>query len=168
VFQQFLRRIADIIGNPVVARSRLVRVLFVLVAFGYASAAGFLYFEKDAWSAEGLTLLDCAWWSFTTMTTVGYGDYYPKTLGGRWFVGAPTMLVGIGTMAYLITVVAASLIERRQDPEALPPPPDEDAESAGSELVARWRSLERDDQARVLDLTRRLSALANADREEPL
>ncbi len=171
MFQQFLRRIAAFIQDPALARSRVPRVLLVLVAFGYLSAAGFHHFEHEAWSEEGLTLVDSAWWCFTTMTTVGYGDYYPRTLAGRWLVGAPTMLVGIGTMGYLITVVASQLIERRgerefdTEPPAAAPAPEADGTPSEGELIERWRTLRGDGQTRVLDLTRRLSAHEVSGRE---
>ena len=36
------------------------------------------------------------------MTTVDYGDFYPQTTLGRFFVGIPTMLLGIAILAILL------------------------------------------------------------------
>jgi voltage-gated potassium channel len=49
---------------------------------------------------------DALWWSFVTVTTVGYGDRYPITPEGR-FVGALLMLAGVGLFATLSGFVAS-------------------------------------------------------------
>ncbi len=46
------------------------------------------------------------------MSTVGYGDIYPKTVCGRIFVSLVTMLGGIGAMAYMVSLIATVVIER--------------------------------------------------------
>jgi voltage-gated potassium channel len=61
-------------------------------------ACGFYYFERDSW--PDLTFSDSLWWSLVTAMTVGYGDIYPKTWGGRWIVAAPTILLGVGLLAH--------------------------------------------------------------------
>lgn len=49
------------------------------------------------------------WWAVVTVTTVGYGDHTPVTLGGR-IVAAGLMLTGIGTIAVLASQVSVFLI----------------------------------------------------------
>jgi voltage-gated potassium channel len=46
-----------------------------------------------------------------TMTTVGYGDYYPKTFAGRFFVAYPCLVIGIGLIGYSLGVIAESMLE---------------------------------------------------------
>ena len=52
-------------------------------------------------------------WSMTTLSTVGYGDLYPVTFGGR-VVAITTMIVGVGVLGTLAATVAAGLIEFRE------------------------------------------------------
>lgn len=66
----------------------------LLVAF---SSSGFMYFELA--DKPDLGWGDALWWSMVTMTTVGYGDFFPTTPGGRYVIGFPTMLFGISILA---------------------------------------------------------------------
>ncbi len=72
---------------------------------------------------------DALWWSFVTMTTVGYGDFYPVTLEGR-LVAAMLMLTGVGLFGTLTALVAAWFV-------------DDNAEAAGlSELNKKMDRIE--------------------------
>ena len=50
------------------------------------------------------------WWSVVTVTTVGYGDMYPVTVGGR-LVAAVTMFAGLCLFAVLFNVVGKVLMK---------------------------------------------------------
>jgi voltage-gated potassium channel len=49
------------------------------------------------------------WWCIVTLTTTGYGDMYPVTVGGR-FVAAATMLFGLVLFGILLNVVGKTLM----------------------------------------------------------
>jgi voltage-gated potassium channel len=49
------------------------------------------------------------WWAITTVTTVGYGDHVPVSVGGR-LVGAALMIVGIASFAFLTAVAASAIV----------------------------------------------------------
>ncbi|MGK0288822.1 MAG: voltage-gated potassium channel [bacterium] len=85
-------------------------VVLSLGLFWYASS-GFLFFELPA--KPDLTWEDSFWWALVTMTTVGYGDYFPESFGGRYLIGIPTMIFGIGLLGFIISDVAAKLVESR-------------------------------------------------------
>lgn len=89
----------------------VTRVLVVLVGLLCYGTTGFLYFELPV--NEHLGWSDGLWWSLATLTTVGYGDVSPATVGGRYVVAAPMMLVGIGLLGYVLSIAAASLVEAR-------------------------------------------------------
>lgn len=87
---------------------KVALLTLMLVAF---SSSGFMYFELA--EKPDLVWGDAIWWSIVTMTTVGYGDYFPSTVGGRYVIGFPTMLFGISILGYLLSTLASFLIEER-------------------------------------------------------
>jgi voltage-gated potassium channel len=67
-----------------------------------------LHFESQDPTANIRSAADVLWWSVVTMSTVGYGDFYPVTVGGR-FMAVLLMFVGIGLFAMLAGVFADTL-----------------------------------------------------------
>ena len=57
-------------------------------------------------------LWDSFWWAIVTITTVGYGDIYPVTTGGR-VLAIFLMLGGIATMGAATAAITAYVIERK-------------------------------------------------------
>jgi voltage-gated potassium channel len=88
-----------------------VKAFFIFVLLLWYAASGFLYFELPG--KPDLGWLDALWWAMVTMATVGYGDLFPVTPAGRYVVGVPTMVFGIGFLGYLISEIAGSIIESR-------------------------------------------------------
>jgi voltage-gated potassium channel len=54
------------------------------------------------------------WWAVSTLTTVGYGDVYPITMGGRAFTFLILML-GLGIVAVPTGIIASALDCVRRD-----------------------------------------------------
>lgn len=92
----------------VVNPSMQLRTAVLLAAILAYGTSGFLYFELPA--NPDLTWTDALWYSLVTLTTVGYGDFFPKTAGGRFLVGVPLMVIGIGLLGFILSVVATALI----------------------------------------------------------
>ena len=62
------------------------------------TAVAVLPFEAKAPNANITTGGDALWWGIVTVTTVGYGDEYPVTTGGRP-VGVILLLTGVALFA---------------------------------------------------------------------
>ena len=78
---------------------RELLALFILSAMiVYLAACGIYYFERDIQPKAFGSILDSMWWAVVTLTTIGYGDVYPKTAGGKLFT-ALVALVGVGLIA---------------------------------------------------------------------
>jgi voltage-gated potassium channel len=57
----------------------------------------------------------CLWWSIVTLTTVGYGDCYPVTVGGKVFTGV-VLVLGLGVVAVPTALIASALTLVGDDP----------------------------------------------------
>ena len=101
LLQAFLRRL--IVNPPATLRAALL--LTCVLLYG---TSGFLYFELPG--NPDLVWSDALWYSLVTLTTVGYGDFFPKSAGGRFLVGVPLMLIGIGLLGYILSTIAMALI----------------------------------------------------------
>ena len=80
--------------------------------------------ERGASGAEITSFGDSVWWSFETITTVGYGDYVPVTWLGRFFA-VFIMIMGISVLGVVSAALAATLVKQNQAPAPTPAPADE-------------------------------------------
>jgi hypothetical protein len=64
----------------------------------YLAAIGIFHFEHDAQPEKFTSVFDSLWWAVSTLTTVGYGDIYPITPGGRLFTFV-VLVLGLGVIA---------------------------------------------------------------------
>ncbi len=99
------------------AKEEIVLFVGVAIALLYLSAAGIWYFEHEAQPEAFASILHSLWWATATLTTVGYGDVYPVTAGGKLFTFV-ILMCGLGIVAVPAGLVAAALSQvRRQDAE---------------------------------------------------
>jgi voltage-gated potassium channel len=84
-----------------------------VVVLGVA-AAGVYEAERRGGNPNITSLPDALWWAMATVTTVGYGDLYPTTGGGR-LVAAVLMVVGIALLGVVPATLAAWFVSRLPD-----------------------------------------------------
>ncbi len=101
--------------ESLVVSSFLVAELVII-----GSCIGVLHFESMSPDSNLNNAGDVLWWAVVTMATVGYGDFYPVTIGGRFFA-VVLMMIGIGLFAMLAGVFADILRSSAKELASNPP-----------------------------------------------
>jgi len=76
----------------------------------YFSSVGIYFFENEAQPDAFSSVFNAMWWSVATLTTVGYGDIYPITTGGKIF-STFIVFIGLGLVAVPTGLIASSLTQ---------------------------------------------------------
>lgn len=95
------------------AKEELVLFSVVTGMLLYVSALGIYHFEHQAQPEVFRSVFDSLWWAVVTLTTVGYGDAYPITVGGRIFT-CFVLLLGLGVVAVPTGIFASALSAARE------------------------------------------------------
>ncbi len=90
--------------------------LYILLALGFYVMLMLLlsYLESHAKGASIKGLGDAIWYSVVTLTTVGYGDYYPITTGGK-IIGFILLLGSVGVIGYIIGNISNTANQYMED-----------------------------------------------------
>ena len=108
-----------------IAREELVLFFLSALLLLYLCGVGIYYLESDVQPHTFGSVFDGLWWAVATLSTVGYGDTYPMTVGGRVFTFA-ILMIGLGIVAVPSGLVASALAQARQELA------EEDAEKAAA------------------------------------
>lgn len=60
--------------------------------------------------SEGATIEEALWWGLVTLSTVGYGDYYPHTTAGKVF-GALLIIFSLTFLGFVLGIISDTVIE---------------------------------------------------------
>jgi len=100
------------LGDTVISiRYALLSTLFMAAFLILFSSACMYYLEHEAQPEAFPNILSTLWWAVSTLTTVGYGDIYPVTAGGKLFASIVAM-VGIGLVAIPTGLMSAAFVSK--------------------------------------------------------
>lgn len=88
----------------------------VLALVGLTIAIGVAITPLEQWLSPATTFTtveDGLWWAVTTVTSVGYGDYYPVTTVGR-ILGAVLQVAGVMLFGLVIALITVELLRNEQ------------------------------------------------------
>lgn len=112
---------ANRLAQSFLGRTNLGTILGVTVLLLFGGAYAEYFFERSANPAHFSNFGEALWWAVVTTTTVGYGDKYPITLGGR-IVASVLMLTGMGLIGTLAATFSNALIKPKEQPAAAAAP----------------------------------------------
>tara|TARA_R110000868_G_scaffold46609_10_gene153796 strand:- start:1426 stop:2136 length:711 start_codon:yes stop_codon:yes gene_type:complete len=90
------------------AKEEIFLFIFITLILIYFSAVGIYYFESEAQPEHFSSIFDSLWWAVITLTTVGYGDVYPITVGGKVFTFF-ILMIGLGIVAIPTGIISSAL-----------------------------------------------------------
>jgi voltage-gated potassium channel len=125
--------------------------LFLVVVVLEVTGASIYYVEVQDPAANIITAGDALWWGLVTITTVGYGDQYPVTEGGR-IIGVFLLFAGIGLFSVLTGFIANVFLAPPAKPRLQP------RDRAASEISA-VRALLAEQDARAATIRAHLDEL---------
>jgi len=93
-------------------KEELILFLVLTAMMLYLTSVGIYYFENQAQPEIFRSVFHSLWWSVTTLTTVGYGDVYPVTTGGKIFTFV-VLMIGLGLVSVPAGLLASALSKIR-------------------------------------------------------
>ncbi len=95
-------------------KNTLLAALMVMMILMFIASAGIYIFEREAQPIAFGSIPASMWWAFVTLTTVGYGDVTPITVGGKVF-GALVTICGVGVAAMPAGIFASSFVQMMKE-----------------------------------------------------
>lgn len=90
------------------AKEQILLFILITLILIYFAAVGIYYFENQAQPEHFSSIFDSLWWAIITLTTVGYGDVYPITVGGKIFTFL-ILMIGLGIVAIPTGIISSAL-----------------------------------------------------------
>jgi len=124
--------VEDVLNN----RSQYTAFITILLLIIILATTSTLVLQFESRSPDGkiITGGDSLWYSIVTLTTVGYGDFFPITTGGR-ITGVFIMFAGVGLIGVLASILSSLLVGSPTAPEEQEAPEPAAAHTPDAELA---------------------------------
>jgi voltage-gated potassium channel len=96
-----------------IVKEEMILFFIITAIFIFLASAGIYFFENKAQPESFTSVIHSGWWAIATLTTVGYGDVYPITMGGKIFTFF-ILLIGVGVVTVPAGLVASALSKARE------------------------------------------------------
>jgi voltage-gated potassium channel len=115
-YSKSVNKMANVIRKK---KEELVITLFSGLILLVISSSLEYFVENEAQPEVFSSIPAALWWGVITLTTVGYGDVYPKTILGK-LIAACMAFIGIGLFALPAGIIASGFISEIDKKESEP------------------------------------------------
>lgn len=106
-YSRAMRIFVNIMRNQ---REQLLMSLLVMLFLLIVSSTMIYYLEAEEQPEAFSSIPASLWWGIVTLTTIGYGDVYPVTIGGKIFAAAISIL-SIGMVALPSGIIVSGFVD---------------------------------------------------------
>ena len=107
-YSKALNRLKDAFHQ---VKEELIVFFCLSIVILYISAAGIYFFEHQAQPQVFQSIPHSLWWAVATLTTVGYGDIYPITIGGKIFTFI-VLMIGVSIISIPSALLAGAFLKK--------------------------------------------------------
>jgi voltage-gated potassium channel len=98
----------------IIAKDELILFSIMAIITLFLSSVGIYHFEHVVQPEQFKSVFHSFWWTIITLTTVGYGDMVPITIGGKIFTSI-ILIIGLGIVAIPTGLITSALIQSRDE-----------------------------------------------------
>lgn len=107
-YSNSIKVFADVLASK---RFELITLMVFMGFLIFISSIAIYLFENPTAGGDVKDLNDALYWSFVTISTVGYGDITPQTLGGR-LVTIILIMSGLGVLAFFTSIIVSAFSDK--------------------------------------------------------
>lgn len=96
------------------AGAELIVFLAAIISMFFLSSLGIYAFENPVQPEVFTSVFSSLWWAVITLTTVGYGDMVPITVGGK-ILSSVILLLGVGLVAVPTGIITSALTKAKEE-----------------------------------------------------
>jgi voltage-gated potassium channel len=95
-------------------KQELTATLLLFFSMLIVAASLIYWLEKNEQPDKFPSILHACWWSVVTLTTIGYGDVYPVTAGGK-ILGALVGIMGVLITAIPVGIISSGFVQKMEE-----------------------------------------------------